>query len=74
MSADTNLKQVSIVTSASNGIRLGITHALLDHGYRVIANSLATGKLKDLKPLFGHRPRTGRFHERTNHLNRTCVD
>ena len=43
-------KQVSIVTGASSGIGLGITIALLEHGYRVVANSCAISKSKDLKP------------------------
>ena len=50
MSADTNQKQVAIVTGASSGIGLGITRALLEHGYRVVANSRAISKSKDLKP------------------------
>jgi NAD(P)-dependent dehydrogenase (short-subunit alcohol dehydrogenase family) len=43
-------KQVAIVTGASSGIGLGITQALLQHGYRVIANSCNISKSKDLKP------------------------
>ena len=43
-------KQVAIVTGASSGIGLGITQALLQHGYRVIANSRNISKSKDLKP------------------------
>jgi NAD(P)-dependent dehydrogenase (short-subunit alcohol dehydrogenase family) len=35
----TNEKQVAIVTGASSGIGLGITQALLQHGYRIVANS-----------------------------------
>ena len=50
MSADTNQKQVAIVTGASSGIGLGITRALLEHGYRVVANSRTISKSKDLKP------------------------
>jgi NAD(P)-dependent dehydrogenase (short-subunit alcohol dehydrogenase family) len=42
--------KVAIVTGASSGIGLGITQALLEHGYRVIANSLNISKSKDLKP------------------------
>jgi NAD(P)-dependent dehydrogenase (short-subunit alcohol dehydrogenase family) len=50
MSANTNKKQVAIVTGASSGIGLGITRALLEHGYRVVANSRTISKSKDLKP------------------------
>ena len=32
-------KQVAIVTGASSGMGLGITQALLRHGYHVVANS-----------------------------------
>jgi NAD(P)-dependent dehydrogenase (short-subunit alcohol dehydrogenase family) len=42
--------QVAIVTGASSGIGLGITQALLGHGYRVVANSRNITKSKDLKP------------------------
>jgi NAD(P)-dependent dehydrogenase (short-subunit alcohol dehydrogenase family) len=45
----TNRKQVAIVTGASSGIGLGITRALLEHGYRVVANSRTISKSKDLK-------------------------
>jgi len=50
MSANPNKKQVAIVTSASSGIGLGITLALLERGYRVVANSRTIGKSKDLNP------------------------
>jgi NAD(P)-dependent dehydrogenase (short-subunit alcohol dehydrogenase family) len=40
----------AIVTGASSGIGLGITQALLEHGYRVVANSRTISKSKDLKP------------------------
>ncbi len=50
MSANANRKQAAIVTGASSGIGLGITRALLEHGYRVAANSRAISKSKDLKP------------------------
>jgi NAD(P)-dependent dehydrogenase (short-subunit alcohol dehydrogenase family) len=46
----TNEKQVAIVTGASSGIGLGITQALLQHGYRIVANSTDISKSKDLKP------------------------
>jgi NAD(P)-dependent dehydrogenase (short-subunit alcohol dehydrogenase family) len=41
---------VAIVTGASRGLGLGITRALLEHGYRVVANSRTISKSKDLKP------------------------
>src|SRR5215470_15410014 len=50
MSASANKKQVAIVTGASSGIGLGITKALLEHGYCVVANSRTISKSKDLKP------------------------
>jgi NAD(P)-dependent dehydrogenase (short-subunit alcohol dehydrogenase family) len=50
MNANTNKKQVAIVTGASSGLGLGITQALLEHGYRVVANSRTISKSKDLKP------------------------
>jgi NAD(P)-dependent dehydrogenase (short-subunit alcohol dehydrogenase family) len=50
MTANTNKRQVAIVTGASSGMGLGITRALLEHGYRVVANSRTISKSKDLKP------------------------
>lgn len=50
MNASNNKKPVAIVTGASSGIGLGITQALLKHGYRVVANSRTISKSKDLKP------------------------
>ena len=50
MSASANQKQVAIVTGASSGIGLGITRALLERGYQVVANSRTISKSKDLKP------------------------
>jgi NAD(P)-dependent dehydrogenase (short-subunit alcohol dehydrogenase family) len=50
MDGNTNKKQVALVTGASSGIGLGITLALLEHGYRVVANSRTISKSKDLKP------------------------
>jgi NAD(P)-dependent dehydrogenase (short-subunit alcohol dehydrogenase family) len=50
MSASANKKQVAIVTGASSGMGLGITQALLEHGYCVVANSRTISKSKDLKP------------------------
>ena len=41
-------ERVAIVTSS--GIGLGITRALLERGYRVVANSRTISKSKDLKP------------------------
>ena len=35
----TNQKQAAIVTGASSGMGLGITRALLEQGYGVVANS-----------------------------------
>src|SRR5215471_7892317 len=40
----------AIVTGASSGIGLSVTQALLEHGYRVVANSRTISKCKDLKP------------------------
>jgi NAD(P)-dependent dehydrogenase (short-subunit alcohol dehydrogenase family) len=42
-------KQVAIVTGASSGMGLGITQALLQHGYHVVANSRNISKSRDLK-------------------------
>jgi NAD(P)-dependent dehydrogenase (short-subunit alcohol dehydrogenase family) len=50
VSADTSKKQVAVVTGASSGIGLGITQALLQRGYRVVANSRTISKSKDLRP------------------------
>ena len=50
MIADSNKKQAAIVTGASSGIGLGITKALLEYGYRVVANSRSISKSQDLKP------------------------
>ena len=50
MTANTNEKPVAIVTGASSGMGLGITRALLEHRYRVVANSRTISKSKDLKP------------------------
>ena len=41
---------VAIVTGASSGIGLGITRALLEHGYCAIANSRTISQSKDLAP------------------------
>ena len=50
MSANSNKQPVAIVTGASSGIGLGITRALLERRYRVVANSRTISKSKDLKP------------------------
>jgi NAD(P)-dependent dehydrogenase (short-subunit alcohol dehydrogenase family) len=50
INTNTNKKQVAIVTGASSGIGLGITQALIEHGYSVVANSRTISKSKDLKP------------------------
>jgi NAD(P)-dependent dehydrogenase (short-subunit alcohol dehydrogenase family) len=49
MSVNINKKPVAIVTGASSGIGLGVTRALLEHGYSVVANSRSISKSKDLK-------------------------
>ena len=41
--------QTAIVTGASSGIGLGITQALLERDYHVVANSRTTNKSKELK-------------------------
>jgi len=50
MSISGNKKQVAIVTGASSGIGLGVTRALVERGYGVVANSRTISKSKDLKP------------------------
>jgi len=45
-----NQPQVAIVTGASSGMGLGITQALLEHGYQVVANSRTISKSGALKP------------------------
>src|SRR5882762_10884967 len=49
MSANTNKRLTAIITGASSGIGLGITRALLERGYRVVANSRKITQSKDLK-------------------------
>jgi NAD(P)-dependent dehydrogenase (short-subunit alcohol dehydrogenase family) len=44
----TTEKRVAIVTGASSGTGLGITLALLQHGYRVVANSRNISKSRFL--------------------------
>ena len=50
MSANTNKGLVAIVTGASSGMGLGITRALLERGYRVVANSRTISQSRELKP------------------------
>ena len=50
MSTSSTQKSVAIVTGASAGMGLGITLALLDKGYRVVANSRTISKSKELRP------------------------
>jgi NAD(P)-dependent dehydrogenase (short-subunit alcohol dehydrogenase family) len=50
MGSNTNKRLVAVVTGASSGIGLGITRALLEHGYCVIANSRTITKSQHLKP------------------------
>jgi NAD(P)-dependent dehydrogenase (short-subunit alcohol dehydrogenase family) len=45
----TKNKQVAIVTGASSGMGLGITPALLELDYQVVANSRNISKSRDLK-------------------------
>ncbi|HXU09527.1 MAG TPA: SDR family oxidoreductase [Blastocatellia bacterium] len=49
MKAKGKQHQSAIVTGASSGIGLGITQALLERGYHVVANSRTISKSKDLK-------------------------
>jgi NAD(P)-dependent dehydrogenase (short-subunit alcohol dehydrogenase family) len=49
MNTNITKKQVAIVTGASSGMGLGITQALLQHSYRVVANSRNISKSRDLK-------------------------
>ena len=50
MGANTNKRPVAIVTGASSGMGLGITRALLERGYRVVANSRTISQSRELKP------------------------
>src|SRR5882762_9851889 len=50
MNAKSKEHQAAIVTGASSGIGLAITQALLERGYRVVANSRKITQSKDLKP------------------------
>lgn len=49
MNAKSNERPTAIVTGASSGIGLGITQALLERGYRVVANSRTIGKSTELR-------------------------
>jgi NAD(P)-dependent dehydrogenase (short-subunit alcohol dehydrogenase family) len=49
MNAKGKEPQTAIVTGASSGMGLGITLALLERGYRVVANSRTINKSKELK-------------------------
>ena len=50
MNASAKEHRAAIVTGASSGIGLGITQALLEQGYQVVANSRTISKSKELKP------------------------
>lgn len=50
MSSSVKKKQIAIVTGASSGMGLGITRALLERGYGVVANSRTISKSNELKP------------------------
>ena len=48
MRASTNKEQVAIITGASSGIGLGMTRALLEREYQVVATARTISKSKDL--------------------------
>src|SRR3984885_16079978 len=50
MNAKSKEYRTAIVTGASSGIGLGIAQALLERGYRVVANSRTISKSKDFEP------------------------
>ena len=50
MNSQIKERPTAIVTGASSGIGLGVTQALLERGYRVVANSRKITQSKDLKP------------------------
>jgi NAD(P)-dependent dehydrogenase (short-subunit alcohol dehydrogenase family) len=50
MNVNSKENQTAIVTGASSGMGLAITQALLERGYRVVANSRTISKSKDLEP------------------------
>jgi len=47
---NTTQQPVAIITGASSGIGLGVTQALLERGWRVVATSRTISKSQDLKP------------------------
>src|ERR1700760_2907320 len=47
---NTTQRPVAIVTGASSGIGLGVTQALLERDWRVVATSRTISKSKNLKP------------------------
>jgi len=49
MNIDINKKRVAVVTGASSGIGLGVAQALLECGYRVVANSRSISKTQEFK-------------------------
>jgi NAD(P)-dependent dehydrogenase (short-subunit alcohol dehydrogenase family) len=50
MNAKINERPTAIVTGASSGIGLTVARALLERGYRVVANSRTISKSRDLNP------------------------
>jgi len=50
MNVNSKENQTAIVTGASSGMGLAITQALLERGYRVVANSRTISKSRDLEP------------------------